>query len=90
MTTRRPNPYLHVSWLSKALVGDKSCLWAYWYKSNNQGYCEGAQRLQCRALADGPHRAAERARRQAGAAGLRGTHRAPERFSRGEVRAPVS
>ena len=38
MTTPRPNPYLHVSWLSKALVGDKSCLWAYWFKANNQDY----------------------------------------------------
>ena len=40
MTTRRSNPYLHVSWLSKALVGDKSCLWAYWFKANNQGYAK--------------------------------------------------
>ena len=40
VTTRRPNPYLHASWLSKALVGDKSCLWAYWFKANNQGYAK--------------------------------------------------
>ena len=38
MTTRRSNPYLHATWVAKALVGDKSCLWAYWYKANNQGY----------------------------------------------------
>ena len=40
MTTPWSNPYLHVSWLSKALVGDKSCLWAYWFKANNQGYAK--------------------------------------------------
>lgn len=38
MTTPRSSPYLHVSWLSKALVGDKNCLWAYYFKANNQGY----------------------------------------------------
>ena len=40
MTIPRSNPYLHVSWLSKALVGEKNCLWSYWYKANNQGYAK--------------------------------------------------
>ena len=40
MTFRRPNTYLHVSWLCKALVGDKSCSWQTWFKSNHQGYAK--------------------------------------------------
>ena len=40
MTTRRANPYLHATWVAKALVGDKSCLWAYWFKANNQGFAK--------------------------------------------------
>ena len=40
MSTRRSNPYLHATWVAKALVGEKSFLWAYWYKANNQGYAK--------------------------------------------------
>ena len=40
MTTRRANPYLHATWVAKALVGDKSSLWAYWFKANNQGFAK--------------------------------------------------
>ena len=38
MTVKRPNTYLHATWIAKCLVGEKSCLWSYWYKANNQGY----------------------------------------------------
>ena len=40
MTVKRPNVYLHATWIAKALVGEKNCLWSYWYKSNNQGYAK--------------------------------------------------
>ena len=40
MTIRRFSPYLHATWIAKALVGEKNCLWSYWYKSNNQGYAK--------------------------------------------------
>ena len=38
MTFKRTNTYLHATWISKALVGDKSCLWAYHFKANNKNY----------------------------------------------------
>ena len=40
MTTRRPNTYLHATWIAKALVADKSCLWAYHFKANHQYYAK--------------------------------------------------
>ena len=40
MTYARRSPYLHATWIAKALVGDKSCLWALWYKANHQGYAK--------------------------------------------------
>ena len=38
MTYPRANTYLHVTWISRYLTGDKSCLWACWFKGNYQGY----------------------------------------------------
>ena len=38
MTRQRSNPYLHVTWIAKHLVGDKSCLWATWFKTNYRDY----------------------------------------------------
>ena len=38
MAYSRPKPYLHATWISKYLTGDKSCLWACWYKANFQGF----------------------------------------------------
>ncbi|MCY3545148.1 MAG: PD-(D/E)XK nuclease family protein [Chloroflexi bacterium] len=38
MTHPRANTYLHVTWISRYLTGDKSCLWACWFKGNYQGY----------------------------------------------------
>ena len=38
MTIARSNPYLHVTWLTKALVGERICLWAHCYKTSHQGY----------------------------------------------------
>ena len=38
MTRPRNKPYLHATWISRYLTGDKSCLWATWFKANYQGY----------------------------------------------------
>ena len=38
MTIARSNPYLHVTWLTKALVGERNCLWAHCYKTSHEGY----------------------------------------------------
>lgn len=38
MTHPRTRPYLYATWISRYLVGDKSCLWACWFKGNYQGY----------------------------------------------------
>ena len=38
MTYPRANTYLHVTWISRYLTGDKSCLWSCWFKANYQGY----------------------------------------------------
>ena len=37
MTIARSNPYLHVTWLAKALVGERNCLWAHCYKTSHEG-----------------------------------------------------
>ncbi len=33
-TTRRPSPYVYVTWLTKLLAGEDSCVWAGWFKSH--------------------------------------------------------
>ena len=38
MAYARRNSYLHATWLPRYLTGDKSCLWACWFKANYQGY----------------------------------------------------
>ena len=38
MTYKRRSPYLHATWIPRYLTGDKSCLWACWFKANYQGY----------------------------------------------------
>ena len=38
MTRPRRNPYMHITWIARPLVGERSCLWAPWYKTNNQGF----------------------------------------------------
>ncbi len=38
MTRSRTNPYLYVTWIPRYLTGEKSCLWAAWFKANHQGY----------------------------------------------------
>ena len=38
MAYARRSPYLHATWISRYLTGDKSCLWACWFKANYQGY----------------------------------------------------
>ena len=34
MTRPRPNPYMYVTWIAKYLVGERSCYWATWLKTN--------------------------------------------------------
>ena len=38
MTYPRTSTYLYATWISRYLTGDKSCLWACWFKANYQGY----------------------------------------------------
>ena len=40
MTRSRSAPYLYVTWIPRYLTGEKSCLWAAWFKANNQGYAK--------------------------------------------------
>lgn len=40
MTTRRNRPYLWITWLSRVLVGEKSCHWASWFKAHFQDYAK--------------------------------------------------
>jgi hypothetical protein len=35
MTSRRPRPEIYATWLSKLIVGDYSCEWSVWFKSNH-------------------------------------------------------
>lgn len=34
MTTKRDQPYIWVTWLTKLLVGENSCEWAAWFKAH--------------------------------------------------------
>ncbi len=38
MTEPRSGPYIWVTWLSKLLVGDRSCEWAAWFKARYKNY----------------------------------------------------
>ena len=38
MTNRRSTPYMYVTWIARPLVGEKSCLWATWLKTNYQNF----------------------------------------------------
>ena len=38
MTRRRPSPYIYATWITRPLVGERSCLWAPWFNTNNQGF----------------------------------------------------
>lgn len=38
MTVRRASPYVWATWLSRLLVGEQSCEWAAWFKTNHQQY----------------------------------------------------
>ena len=40
MTRPRTNPYLYVTWIPRYLTGEKSCLYAAWFKANHQGYAK--------------------------------------------------
>lgn len=35
-TTRRPEPYVWVSWITKLLAGESSCLWSAWFRAHYQ------------------------------------------------------
>ena len=38
MTQTRTSPYMYVTWIPRYLTGDKSCLYAAWFKANHQNY----------------------------------------------------
>ena len=38
MTTPRSSPYLYATWPTRYLTGDRSCLWACWFKTHHQDY----------------------------------------------------
>ena len=38
MTVPRSSPYMYATWPTKYLTGEKSCLWACWFKTHHQGY----------------------------------------------------
>ena len=40
MTHPRTATYLYATWISRYLTGDKSCLWACWFKANYQGFAK--------------------------------------------------
>ena len=40
MTQTRTSPYMYVTWIPRYLTGDKSCLYAAWFKANHQGYAK--------------------------------------------------
>ena len=40
MARPRSAPYLYVTWIPRYLTGEKSCLWAAWFKANNEGYAK--------------------------------------------------
>ena len=40
MTQPRTSPYVYVTWIPRYLTGDKSCLFAAWFKANHQGYAK--------------------------------------------------
>ena len=40
MTIQRTAPYMPVTGVSRYLTGDKSCIFAAWFKANHQGYAK--------------------------------------------------
>ena len=36
MPVERTNPYIWVTWLTKLLVGENSCEWAAWFRSDHE------------------------------------------------------
>ena len=38
MTTPRSSPYIYATWPAKYLIGDRSCLWACWFKTHQRDY----------------------------------------------------
>lgn len=38
MSRPRRQPYIWVTWLSKIMAGEQSCIWASWFKAHHQDY----------------------------------------------------
>ena len=36
LTTSRPEPYVWVSWITKLLAGESSCVWSAWLRAHYQ------------------------------------------------------
>ena len=80
MTTPRTSPYMYVTWIPRYLTGEKSCLYAAWFKANHQGYAKmpsdfdsAKWNMEHTDLMNEFDRGTRRAR-------LRDIHRAPELF----------
>ena len=43
MAIRRDNAYVWVTWLSRLLVGDAFCEWAFWFKAHHSGYAKASR-----------------------------------------------
>lgn len=40
MAVKRQNPYVWVTWLSKLLVGEQSCEWCAWFKTQHENWAK--------------------------------------------------
>ena len=65
MTRPRTNPYQYVTWTLRYLTGEKSCLWAPWFKVNFQNYEKVPSELRLRQVEHGAYRLACRLVKQA-------------------------
>lgn len=38
MTTQRERPFVWLTWLSRLMTGERTCLWASWFRAHYEGY----------------------------------------------------
>jgi hypothetical protein len=61
MATRRENPYIWVTWLTKLLSGESQCEWSAWFRAHHQDYAKSQEGAPARWQLE--HAALVRARR---------------------------
>ena len=74
MTTPRTSPYMYVTWIPRYLTGEKSCLFAAWFKANHQGYAKMPSDFDSAKWEYGAHRPDERTDCRTRRARLRDIH----------------